>query len=322
MRRGRRPGARWVGIIGIFVLLVSCKTRLAPPEVQVNETNELSDALASEGLDDMLSHLAHLRAVSDPLRLHGASLCADENVPYLGLTVLVVPQGRRPPPFARAMRLRGIEANPTVVTVMEGSPAAKAGLQRNDVIRYFNGRRVIRYQNFLEALTDGSRRGPRLEIERAGEIEEVVLPYTPACTPPASFSFTGYLLTWRSGGRVTVARGLMDFVRNDDELAILISHEMAHQILDLDDARPTADTEAQADRLSLELARRAGYDIRAGVEIWERIAVEHPELITTHPQQERQGQRFYHGHIAARTLLMPELIAETGSKEFRIRDED
>jgi len=301
-----------VALSGLLVLSAACATRLAPPEVQVEEMDELSDELAAEGLDTMRGYKAHLRAVSDPLRLASTGLCGSEIVPYLGVILEVVAQ-RLPTPLDRAMRLRGIDVNPTVVSVIADSPAAEAGLRPNDVIRSFNGRRVISYLDLLDRLKADRRRPPRLEIKRAGERYEVTLPYRPACTLPAIVSPHAALSTWRFFSQVIVTRGLMDFVRSDDELAILIAHEMAHQIIG--ERRMSRDIEVRADRLSLELALRAGYDIRGAVDIWERLAVERPWMITTHPTREKNSRlQVYHGHVAARTLLMPGIIAELESK--------
>jgi hypothetical protein len=299
---------------GLLALSVACATRLAPPEVELEEMNELAGELAAEGLDMMRGYEAHLRAVSDPLRLHNVDLCKSEVVPYLGVILERAAQGL-PRPIDRVMRLRGIDVNPTVVDVFAGSPAAQAGLRPNDVICSFNGRRVVYYKDLLDRLEGDRRDAPRLEIERAGKRYEIALPYRPACTPPATFSPHGALSTGRYSSGVVVTRGLMDFVRSDDELAILVAHEMAHEIFG--DKYTTREVEVRADRLSLEMARRAGYDIRAAVGIWERLAVERPGMITTHPELEQISRRhLYHGYVAVRTLVMPKIIAELESKSM------
>jgi hypothetical protein len=303
----------WVVFSGLLALSVACATRLAPPEVGVEEMVELSDELAAEGLDTVRGYISHLRAVSDPLRLHNVELCENEIVPYLGVILENVPQ-RIPTPLDRVMRLRGIDVNPTVVSVIADSPAAQAGLQPNDVIRSFNGRRVVTYHDLLDRLTGDRRDSPRLEIRRGGERYEVTLAYRPACTPPATFSPQGFL--WTEGySSVRVTRGLMDFVRSDEELAILIAHQMAHALIGYEPM--SRDVEERADRLSLEIALRAGYDIRGAVEVWERLAVQHPWMITKglNPHRNWWGRPLvYHMGVAARTLLMPEIIAELESK--------
>lgn len=85
------------------------------------------------------------------------------------------------------------------------------------------------------------------------------------------------------GTRVRVTSGLMDYVSDDDELAAVVAHEMAHNLLD---HRPLIEatksgktkvikaTEAEADRLSVWLMANAGYDPEAAITFWERYGKE------------------------------------------------
>lgn len=82
------------------------------------------------------------------------------------------------------------------------------------------------------------------------------------------------------GARVRVTSGLMEYVLDDDELAAVVAHEMAHNLLD---HRPRIEgtksgktkvikaTEAEADRLSVWLMANAGYDPEAAITFWERF---------------------------------------------------
>ncbi|WP_158601830.1 M48 family metallopeptidase [Pararobbsia silviterrae] len=126
------------------------------------------------------------------------------------------------------------------------------------------------------------------------------------------------------GGKVVVFTGLFDKLRpTDDELAMLIGHEIAHALreharvmldasmlsryrgtlsapqlfgysdFDFDsgsgfpDLRYDADDEREADVIGTEIASRAGFDPRAAVTLWQRIAaIDHRmpvELAETHP---------------------------------------
>lgn len=81
------------------------------------------------------------------------------------------------------------------------------------------------------------------------------------------------------GTRVRVTSGLIEYVSDDDELAAVVAHEMAHNLLD---HRPLIEatksgktkvikaTEAEADRLSVWLMANAGYDPEAAITFWER----------------------------------------------------
>jgi hypothetical protein len=124
-------------------------------------------------------------------------------------------------------------------------------------------------------------------------------------------------------GQVIVTSGLLDFVRNDDELAAVLGHELAHiseghvtkgligslavnvlaivvesQAPGLGNTagglgqlalnRYTQSQEREADRVGIEFMYRAGYDPRAAADVQERLAIEVPQTMTagffdTHP---------------------------------------
>lgn len=126
------------------------------------------------------------------------------------------------------------------------------------------------------------------------------------------------------GGKVVIFTGLFDKLRpSDDELAMLIGHEMAHAMrqharvmldggivsryrgtlsapqlfgigdFDFDsgsgfpDLRYNGDDEREADVIGTEIAARAGFDPRAAVSLWQRVATIDRrlpvELAETHP---------------------------------------
>lgn len=118
---------------------------------------------------------------------------------------------------------------------------------------------------------------------------------------------------WTDGESVWITRGMMRFLKNDGELAIVLAHEMAHayrghmnylrakQLLGLAIFIPALifgpplaadlamvvfdaatkkfdrDQEREADLYGLIWASKAGYNIDAGKEIWRRMAIEMPE---------------------------------------------
>lgn len=125
------------------------------------------------------------------------------------------------------------------------------------------------------------------------------------------------------GGKCAVNVGLLEFVESDDELAIVVGHEIAHALashgaerlsrdavagilaeLALGEIDPglrfaieqaygvgvslpfSRDHEREADRLGLFLAAEAGYDPRAAISLWRRMAASGtrgPEWLSTHP---------------------------------------
>lgn len=87
-------------------------------------------------------------------------------------------------------------------------------------------------------------------------------------------------ITWRSRA-IVFHKGLMNFVKNKDELALIMGHELAH-ILNGDLGHMAAtrygnipnankDDELDADILGTILMHKAGYDCMRGAEVWKRF---------------------------------------------------
>lgn len=82
------------------------------------------------------------------------------------------------------------------------------------------------------------------------------------------------------GERVRVTAGLLAFTPDDDELAAVLAHEMAHNLLGHRErlnavrkgkTKATYATEVEADRLSVWLMANAGYDTQAALTFAERF---------------------------------------------------
>ena len=111
------------------------------------------------------------------------------------------------------------------------------------------------------------------------------------------------------GNGVYVTTGLLEFLRSDDELAVVLAHEMAHDSLGhftrkqvqavagllaevaitvftgigtggalarLGEMAFAGGMERDADELGLYMAGRAGYDVSVAPELWKRFAAELP----------------------------------------------
>lgn len=78
-------------------------------------------------------------------------------------------------------------------------------------------------------------------------------------------------------GRIHVCLGMLRFVKSDDELAVVVGHEMGHLPTFVDQGLlegGQGEGEREADIRGLLYAHRAGYDIRIGSKVFERMAVE------------------------------------------------
>ncbi|HEY7155756.1 MAG TPA: M48 family metallopeptidase [Gemmataceae bacterium] len=136
------------------------------------------------------------------------------------------------------------------------------------------------------------------------------------------------------GGKVAVFSGLLRVVANDDQLATVLSHEIAHALAHHSNERITRDAngqaswlfdkaydrqqESEADHIGLFLMTFAGYDPDETVAFWQRMRQTQrggqlPEILSDHPSDRRRIQQlrawvpqakaakiaYDHHHIAA-----------------------
>lgn len=111
------------------------------------------------------------------------------------------------------------------------------------------------------------------------------------------------------GGKIVVFSGLIEFVRNDDQLATVIAHEVSHAIAHHASERiatdqmvrnPLArlaynrDQESEADHIGLFLMTFAGYDPDEALAFWQEMGtasqrgIRLPEFLSDHPNDARR----------------------------------
>ncbi len=140
---------------------------------------------------------------------------------------------------------------------------------------------------------------------RAGRPLEVAIRATPACAVRVQLQPSAELNSWADDRYATITTALARYAGSDDELALVMGHELAHAYLGhqaLLDRRSVArsllgplgsppglvlETERQADYLGLYIAARAGYDLSRAADFWQRFRADHGGsdfLMRTHPR--------------------------------------
>ena len=192
---------------------------------------------------------------------------------------------------------------PGILSAPEGSPAAVAGLRTGDLILAVNGVALERgvegrrpqYEGLAANLRqlDAALAGgtTQLTILRAGQSQSLSILPVRACGYEVQLNPSDDLGARADGRRLFINTALADFARTDDELALILGHELAHNVLghrswsetggegrtvvDRDCAPQLCadgDKERQADRVGLYLMARAGYRPETGTAFWERYA--------------------------------------------------
>lgn len=190
---------------------------------------------------------------------------------------------------------------PGVLSAPPGSPAAAAGLRPGDLLLTADGRplaagdhagapswdglgRNLRVVD--EALADGDA---RFRVQRGAETLDLTVRPERACGYEVQLNPSDELNARADGRRLFISTALAGFAAGDDELAVILGHELAHHVLrhrhwsEAGGAARRANEEAwatdggeggaeqQADRVGLYLAARAGYDPAVAAPFWRRF---------------------------------------------------
>jgi Zn-dependent protease with chaperone function len=215
-----------------------------------------------------------------------------------------------------AARLFGLGDAPGVMAVAPGSPAEAAGLREGDALLAVNAlptpalARMPRRSDFgrtaiVQKLVREALKAPAMQLSvlRGEDRLKLTLRPVPACPSLFQVLPDSQLKGEADGDYVQVSSELASLASSDDELAALLGHELAHNVLGhrqrLDalhvnrglladfgpNARAIRQTEREADRLAVYLLARAGYAPDKALGFWVRAqdAMRGPIRDPTHP---------------------------------------
>ncbi|MEY2503530.1 MAG: hypothetical protein QOI07_3867 [Verrucomicrobiota bacterium] len=300
-------------IAALPLFLLAAQAPAAPPVPAAAQVAPAPLALGTTLRRDDL----RVGAVAYRLAVAGRALCP-EVIPQTGL--LFHHLGEYLPRDRPLMVTRyGLDRGPGVLAVVAGSPADRAGLVAGDVLLGVNGipfpspvaiaaeRDSKRMRAMAEAseaqLEDALAHGPAaLRVLRDGRELTLSLGSVPGCEARVRLARSSQVNAFHTGRKVVMTTAMLAFVASDDELAVVLGHEMSHSILHHPvmsegegilagfgiGAGAIWQREAQADRFGLRLMAAAGFDLGAVIPFWRRYLMKYdgPQLFRSHPSLE------------------------------------
>ena len=278
-------------------------TPVPPPPVSSAE---------EEALRSLVAQQDRLYQVAGPLLVRNPELCRNNARNLLGFTAKN--KYSYSSEFVNAaQKLFGMDEQLKVTGVLAQSGAAKAGLQRGDTLIAVENQPLPQGQNaerqagaLLGPLLAG-RTSVRLTVRRNGAELPLTVPLTFACAFGIELGNTDNVNAYGDGYRILITRGMLNVARSDQELAYVMAKEMAHNALahanrqrmsatiggvidNLVLIRPDmsamagtagilpypAELDAAADKLSMYMLARAGYNIDNAPAFWSRLASQYP----------------------------------------------
>ena len=196
-----------------------------------------------------------------------------------------------------------------VLGIVPGSVAAKAGLRVDDEIiqvgsvtvddyaaatRPKSYHRMDQFHALLQAAAD--RGWTEVVVRRDGRLLRVPLQAQFGCGGKLALTSSSTRNAWSDGQHIVVTTGLIGLSRSDDELAFVIAHEMAHNVLGhsgegkerrgIFGVSSAKRGEIEADSYAVHLMGNAGYMPAGGISflqnasrrLWWNISLDHPSF--------------------------------------------
>ena len=284
-------------------------------------TLESERAIQMQGA--VLTHLARRQRLADaslPLLRAGVDMCPARGNEF-GFRYSTLDEYSNSAERRVYETILGIRAQPTVLMVMRGGAAERAGLMPGDVIRSAGSVEVGPGQGGSDTVARILGRWPAdarltLMIEREGTPVAFSFVPEPVCAYAVWLADGDQINAWADGDTIGVEMGLMRFAALDHELQAVIAHELAHNseghqqararnmvlsglrgavrdvAADAADVRPPDEfsrtQEREADYVGMYYLARAGVDTRDIALVWRRLAAEKlhdirsPD-VSTHP---------------------------------------
>jgi hypothetical protein len=340
--------------LALALLMSGCATRpsrqqgpvVAAPQAPVEEAPGLTPRMAAEAdaLTRMAAQQDRLYRVAAPLLINNAELCKTQARNLLGFTAKN--RYSYPGDYNEAAHVAfGMGERLQVTGVLAGSGAAQAGLRKGDRLMTAGAKPLPSGPN--ASTLAGGVFGPLVAaqaslpmgIERDGSSKQLTIPVTRACGFGIELGNADNINSYADGTRVMITRGMINFTRDDDELAYLLAKGMAHNILGHAASQRNASTigsivdnlvsvkpdtsmligsggikampqelDAAADRLAVYLVVRAGYNVDDAAPFVKRLAANHPATVLN-------GYVANHPATAIRVAAIEKAAAEVKAKQ-------
>ncbi len=294
-----------------LLLLSACGTMPTtgnnPPATPTPSTTSATPARDAT-LEALIARQERVYRIAAPLIIKNAVLCRTQARPLLGFTAKNVHS--YPPELAGAARKTlGLGERLQVMQVLDGSGAQKAGMARGDILQTLQdlpmpegpqaeNEAAKLLAPVLKNLTD-----IRVRVLRRGQPVDLQVPLTLACAFAIDIGNAPNVNAYTDGRRIMMTRGLLDALPGDDDVAVILARELAHNVLQhprqlqqtatlsgvIDSLLPLKPDPAsytgssgikptpekmdqEADRLALFMLARAGYDPLNLSKVSQRLA--------------------------------------------------
>ncbi len=332
----------WV-LLTLSIALSACAPVTKQIAIDQSQSEAEKEKQRELALREQLKRQLRVMSVAHNILEQTAPLCGDKTIPSFGMSVTTKDNYRDEMQKA-AGRLWGVSETATVLFVLPGQPADLAGIKPGDKIvavaskTFSNGKEADAALHETAKTSLKENKPVSLTIRRAGKDIPLTVNADKVCDYSVELQNDDQVNAFADGNRIIITTGMIRFAENDDELALVLGHELAHNTMGhlkkqmgnrligtllgaiilartgVDVTRAAGDIggmafsqefEAEADYVGLYYAARAGYDVNSSPSFWRKMAVEHPRAI---------GHGSSHPDTASRFLSLEKAAQEIAQK--------
>lgn len=314
-----------ISILLIAFALGGCGPTLKTPTVSPYLLQQEAELQREYTYKTIVERKIKLQRIYTPLRIANADICGRNVSPVtgiFGIDLHSLDMEMRP----IAQRLHGVGDGIKILDVVPNSPAAEGALSTGDVIAgAAKGKGIMPSGWSYSGLTipdlvkviESSDAGPiTLLVRREGNTFPLTVTPRFGCSYPIELKFDLTLNAAADGTKIIVNTGTFNHIPDDRQVAFLIGHELAHNILEHVQKKQgnaavgmaagavfdiglavigvntqglgmrtgaeagvkaySKEFESEADYLGLYLLARAGFDISVASDLFRRMGTEKP----------------------------------------------
>ena len=312
---------RFIKLLLIFALISSCA---GPSTQRISIDSEALDAETrlqkKLSLQKIKARYERLQKVGYPILKNSSELC-ENTINSLGVMFNAYVSSDKYSEVEK--EVYEIDDRLLLTYVIPSSSAFKSGLRSNDEIVSINDiKATIDKEKFHKELEKLRAKSDSLKVIYKRQGEERVATFDPdlICNYPILLVQNDSVNAFANGSQIGITTGMIRFAQKDEQLGLVIAHELGHNIMDhISKLRTNSllgtivdlaaayygvntqgvfgqtgarmysqEFEAEADYVGIYYMERAGYSIDNVADFWRDMAVEHPGSInqshaSTHP---------------------------------------
>lgn len=312
---------RFIKLLLIFALISSCA---GPSTQRISIDSEALDAETrlqkKLSLQKVKARYERLQKVGYPILKNSSELC-ENTINSLGVMFNAYVTSDKYSDIEK--EVYEIDDRLLLTYVIPSSSAFKSGLRSNDEIVSINDiKATIDKEKFHKELEKLRAKSDSLKVIYKRQGEERVATFDPdlICNYPILLVQNDSVNAFANGSQIGITTGMIRFAQKDEQLGLVIAHELGHNIMDhISKLRTNSllgtivdlaaayygvntqgvfgqagarmysqEFEAEADYVGIYYMERAGYSIDNVADFWRDMAVEHPGSInqshaSTHP---------------------------------------